>query len=443
MATTPSGGKTSKRKTPDHNTPNTACSIEDKYRAAFEHTAAATFIFDEDTTITLANAKVTELTGYSAAEIAGKLKWIDLVAPGDAERIRLYHMPGTDPGVGSPTEYELKIYDKSGEIRDVLAHVARIPDTGSTIASWVDVTERHKNEAERIRLATAAEQSYESYTITDSHGRIQYVNTAFEQMTGLSREQVVGKRIEKIFSGQKDADIFSIMRFSVASGEVWSGRITNRDTEGKVYQTETRISPIRDAAGKILHFLSIKRDISTEVQLEEQLRQAQRLQAIGTLAGGIAHDFNNILAGIMGYTEMSLAEAPKDSDLHRKLKRVMEGCYRARDLVHQILAFSRQNKQERKPVQIELIVEEALKLLRSTLPASIKILKKIETDHSVVLADPSRIHQVLMNLCTNAFHAMKSGPGELYIQLGDIRIQEDKIPSGLDLAPGTYVKLVV
>jgi CheY-like chemotaxis protein len=166
------------------------------------------------------------------------------------------------------------------------------------------------------------------------------------------------------------------------------------------------------------------------------------MEAIGTLAGGIAHDFNNILSAVIGYTEIALADMPEDTSQHRNLQEVLKAGSRAKDLVKQILTFSRQTEQELKPLQINQIVRETLKLLRASLPTTVKISQDIQSD-SAVLADPTQVHQVIMNLCTNAAHAMRTKGGQLKIDLSDVVLGGSFIEQHPYLSPGAYIKLRV
>lgn len=178
------------------------------------------------------------------------------------------------------------------------------------------------------------------------------------------------------------------------------------------------------------------RDIAT------QLSQAQKLEAIGTLAGGIAHDFNNILSIIVGYTELALVH-PTEEERKKDLGRVLAACERAKGLINQILTFCRRRDQERRPLEISLIIKEALKLMQAILPATITIHSEINSHESKVLADPTQVHQILMNLCTNAVHAMKDKGGVLRICLSEAFIEPQTRPPGTDLAPGPYIQLLV
>ncbi|MCF8039312.1 MAG: PAS domain S-box protein [Desulfohalobiaceae bacterium] len=179
-----------------------------------------------------------------------------------------------------------------------------------------------------------------------------------------------------------------------------------------------------------------------KLALEKQLQQAQKMEAIGTLAGGIAHDFNNILYPLMGFTELLKEDVSADSPLHSHIDEILQASMRARDLVKQILAFSRQGEQEYKPIRLQPILKEALKLLRASLPAKIDIQQDIQADCGLVVADPTQIHQILMNLATNAYQAMEARGGRLMVGLEQIRMEPDpKLQP--DFAPGVYVRLSV
>ncbi|MCB2149179.1 MAG: PAS domain S-box protein [Deltaproteobacteria bacterium] len=184
-------------------------------------------------------------------------------------------------------------------------------------------------------------------------------------------------------------------------------------------------------------------DLTQTKSLENQLMQAQKMQAIGTLAGGIAHDFNNMLQAIIGYTEISMKAAPDDEMLCRRLNRVLEAGNRARELIGQILTFSRQQKEEQRPVTISSIVKEVLKLIRVSTPSTITFIETIDDDAGTVMADPTRIHQLVMNLCTNAAQAMKATGGKLAVTLKPFQVDDSLKRKDIDLLPGAYVQLKI
>ncbi len=213
-----------------------------------------------------------------------------------------------------------------------------------------------------------------------------------------------------------------------------------RSRKGTVRLTEAAIHCVPTAKGKILH-VSMK-DMTTEKQLEEELRQSQKMEAIGTMAGGIAHDFNNILTAIMGYTDLALMKVKKSSPVSDALHQVLVASHRASELVRQILTFSSKEDQAKQAVQISLIIREAVQMLRSSAPKTIKICGDI-TSTALVQANPTQIHQLIVNLCTNSLHAMKEHGGTLTVSLQDISLARKKNTGGPDLPAGEYVRLLV
>ncbi len=215
--------------------------------------------------------------------------------------------------------------------------------------------------------------------------------------------------------------------------------------DGSVMWGSLNINVVRGGDGKISFFEGALQDITDSKRLRAQLDQAQKMEAIGTLAGGIAHDFNNILTPIIGYAELSLISAGEDSRLERNMKQILLSANRAKELVKRILAFSRKSGHEREPVRVGLIIGEVLDLLRSSLPATIEIRKAVEEDavQSTIMAEPAQVHQVLMNLCTNAAQAMRAKGGVLTAGLANTRIDRPEEIGAPDISPGVYLRLTV
>ncbi|MHC1727512.1 MAG: cache domain-containing protein [Syntrophobacteraceae bacterium] len=381
-----------------------------------------------------------EIVGKSVYELA-PAELADLYAEKDAD---LFSNPGCQV-------YESVVERPDNSECTVIFHKATFPgpdgSIGGLIGAIIDISERKHAEEERMRLVTAIEQSAEAVFITDTDWTIRYVNPAFEAQSGYNRNEIIGNPTSILKSDRHDRGFFEKIRENLLRGEVWSGRLINRKKDGRTYEAEVKASPVRDSSGKIINYVSIHRDITTEVRLEKELRQAQKMEAIGTLAGGIAHDFNNILTAIIGYSEIAKSKIDEGTPLSRNLDQVLKAATRARDLVKQILTFSRQAEQELRPVQVAPIVEEALKLLRSSLPSTIEIRKSIElkSEEGVVLSDSTQIHQVMMNLCANAAHAMRKRGGVLDVTLSetDITAGQKSLVTALDLEPGRYVRTTI
>ena len=306
----------------------------------------------------------------------------------------------------------------------------------------LDITERKRAEEDLRRLNFAIERAAESVLITDPDGVIQYVNPAFEKVTGYSRSEAIGRTPSLLKSGVQDHSFYENLWKTLKGGMIWSGRMTNRRKDGKLIQADSTISPLVTSAGVLTGYISLNRDITEAVKLETMLRQAQKMEAIGTLAGGIAHDFNNILSAMIGYAELARFRTT-DPQIQPYLEQILKACDRSRDLVKQILTFSRRREQEMKPMAVTPVVKEVLQLLRSSIPSTVEIRTSFETHHDTVLADPTQIHQVLMNLCTNAVHAMRDREGVLEVRLGRQLLTAQSPVFDPGLKEGPYLKMVV
>lgn len=325
----------------------------------------------------------------------------------------------------------LPVLDKNGEI-DFVVHVSR------------DVTEHLKVEAERILLATAIDQLMETVVITDVYGDIQYVNPVFERTTGYSRAEVYGKNPRILKSGQHPPEFYKTMWETLLAGDVWQGTLINKSKDEKIIEEKATISPVRDKNGNIVNFVAVKRNVSREASLERQLRQAQKMEAIGTMAGGIAHDFNNILGGILGYSEIMRQYIPKNTKALNALEQINAAALRATGLVKQILEFSRHGESEKKPIDIIPIIKEAVKMLRASIPANISIKTLFAVSSGIIVADPVQMYQIIMNLCTNAKDAMeKQKSGVLKIIITHKKGFCKDMVNHIDTVSGEYIDLEI
>jgi PAS domain S-box-containing protein len=279
--------------------------------------------------------------------------------------------------------------------------------------------------------------------ITDEKAEIVYANPAFEKITGYRQLEVLGKNPRILKSGEHDHAFYRRMWASLCSGKTWRGRIVNKKKDGRLYTEEATISPVLDSAGNIVNYVAVKRDITREQALEQQFLEAQKMEAIGTLAGGIAHDFNNILGIILANAQILEFSGAINHESRETLDQIITASKRARELVRQILAFSRRGKQEKIIMNLKPVVKETIGLLRASLPATIRLEPHIAADTGMLFADPTQMQQVLMNLCTNAAHAMEKEGGVLKIALNNTSIGENDTALEPGAAPGEYVKLSV
>ena len=299
-------------------------------------------------------------------------------------------------------------------------------------------------EQERLRLIAAIEQSGESIVITDDAGEILYVNPAFGRINDYPPLEVMGKNYFDILQGDgPDTRFKKKLGGILGKGRIWKDHLTRKKKDGTFSELDVSISPVRDQSGRITNYSIIERDVTREAVLEQHLRQQQKMEALGTLAGGIAHDFNNILMPIMINAELSLYDTPAASPIGQYLKTVLQAAQRGQEMVKQIIAFSRQKELELSPIRITPVIKETLKFLRSTVPQHIEIRENFDAESGMIMADPTQIHQVLMNLCSNAVHAMREKGGVLEVSLADVEVDAHMLAKHLDLKPGPYLKLVV
>ncbi|MGC9194346.1 MAG: PAS domain S-box protein [Syntrophobacteraceae bacterium] len=414
---------------------------EKRYRSVVENIQDIFYRTDKNGVITMISPSAAQIYGAPCEDIIGKsvdLFWVS--ASERAKMVKKLH------GEGIVRDYEATLVRNDGS-RFYASFTSSLlkDDQGGLLGDEGiirDITERKRGEEERLRLAMAVEQAAEGIMITDAYWRIEYANPAFQRITGYAGEQILG-RYAWFFKDEKDDKALDLeLSAALRKGEAWSGRMTNKKKDGALYDADVSVSAILDGSGDVRNYVVLHRDISRELLLEKELRQAQKMEALGTLAGGIAHDFNNILGAISGYTELAKLELGEQNPVRSKLAEVLKATLRAKELVQQILVFSRRSEQKKMPLPLRRILEEAMLILRPSLPSTIEIKTDVSSKNAV-LADSTQMHQVLMNLCTNAAHAMQDKGGVLEVRLADITMEtEVSTPSG-NLPPGPYVELRV
>jgi PAS domain S-box-containing protein len=319
----------------------------------------------------------------------------------------------------------------------------------------LDITARKQAEKalklseEKFSKAFQASPVWVSIT-TVNEGRFLEVNDTFSKISGFTREEAVGRTSFDLgfwIDPEPEKDRTSALKIFRKQGYFRNLEMKMRFKDGEDHFMLWSADPIEFEDQEC--FINVLMEITErklmeadKAALESRLRQAQKMEAIGTLAGGIAHDFNNILSAVLGYTELALNDVEKGTDIYHNLQEVFRAGERSKDLVKQILAFSRQAEQDRKPIQVKLIAKEAIKFLRASLPTTIEIHQDLRSS-SLVIADPTQIHQVIMNLCTNAEYAMRKKGGVLEVSLADVHLETDFAAKYPELKPGAYLELTV
>jgi PAS domain S-box-containing protein len=356
-------------------------------------------------------------------------------------------------------ELEFKMQHKKGNWVDILSRsnvvFAEEGKAVRVVGTHVDISERKKAEEELSGQKKLFETMFntipDGVVITNTNREIQLANIGMEDTFGYKPDEILGKSTEMLYAKKDNFHQTGVALFGEKSQEQDGRYITYyQNNNGLEFPGETFGAKLFDKKNRWLGNLGIIRDITERLRQEEegkmlqkQLSQAQKMEAIGTLAGGIAHDFNNILSAIVGYTEMARDDSPSESSVATDLDNVLEASTRAVGLVKQILSFSRQDETEYILLQPASIVTKAVTLLRPSLPTTIEISQDIDTKTGLIFGDPTQIHQILINLCTNAFHAMEDTGGRLDLSLKEIDLCREDFTPDLPLAPGTFIQLSV
>ena len=418
---------------------------EEQFRAMFEVASIGMAQADPHTGRWLrVNQKMCEITGYSATEML-QLCVPEITHPED----RASDWEAFQRVVrGEAPDYrmEKRYLRKDGKVAWVNVNVTIIRDAAGrptrTMAAIENITARKQAEEERMRLVTAMEQSAESIMITDTHGTLLYVNPAFENISGYSRQEVIGKNPRLLKSGKQDAVLYQHMWETLTHGETWRGRFVNRRKDGSFYEEDATITPVRDAAGNVVNYVAIKLDVTREVELENQLRQAQKMEAIGQLAGGVAHDFNNILGAMMMQTELTAMTENMPAEAEEGLREIRASAERAANLTRQLLLFSRRQVMQARDLDLNEVVTSLAKMLRRIIGEDVRLQLHLHSAPLMTHADAGMLDQLLMNLAVNARDAMSSG-GRLVIETSAKTVDEFIARSHPDATPGQYVCLSI
>jgi len=407
------------------------------YRGLYEGSADGIILSDDNGVIVDVNRRFSEIYGYEPDTVRGT-KVVDLVHPDDLKRVPFRYQSVLS---GESVRIERRVRKQDGNYLFVDIH-AKLVAENLVQAVHRDVTRlKLAEEAERL-LVTAVEQSVESILVTDRDGNIKYVNPAFVRISGYSRDEVIGKKPRLLKSEAHDKPFYEKMLAAIKKGEAWKGRITSRRKDGTLYHEDVTISPVRDATGQIVNYVDLGHDVTQQVGLEQQLFQAQKMEAIGTLAGGLAHDFNNLLTVIFGFAQMLLMDRRQGDPDYDDLRRIAQAAQNGADLVKRILTFSRKAETRVQPVDLNHEVHRAGKLLDRTFPKMITSRQLLEDGLKRINADPGQIEQVLLNLAVNARDAMPEG-GKIIIETRNVTLDDEYCSTHMEAKPGPHILLRV
>jgi PAS domain S-box-containing protein len=344
----------------------------------------------------------------------------------------------------SVLEGDIPVRRKDGSIfwTEITASPVTISGKKYLLGNFRDVTDRRKADEAVTHLGLAVDQAAEAIVITDTKGTIQYVNPAFERSTGYSREEAVGKNPGVLRSGKHDEAFYRGLWDTLTRGDVWTGHFINRKKDGSLFEEDATISPLRDSSGKIVNYVASKRDVTEMVSLERQVRTAQKMEAVGTLAGGIAHDFNNSLTGIFGFGELLRMRMAGDEQALHDLDEILRCAERAATLTRQLLAFARRQVIEPVNLDLSVLVADLMMLIGKVVGEHIEAKTSPGKDVPTIHADRGQIEQVVMNLCLNARDAMPNG-GRLVVETEDVYLEEEHVRQNPYMKTGRYALLTV
>ncbi len=381
---------------------------------------------------------------------------LDRIVPEDHPGMTIFLGRLQDPAGDGRAEHEFRLLLANGGVRwlRIQAQTWFGPHEGlhrpvRTIGTVVDISGRKAAESalrasiqENSDLRTALDQ-HALVAITNPLGRISFVNDKFCAVSRYERVELLGQDHRLINSGHHSKEFFRDLWSTISAGRVWQGDIRNRAKDGSFFWVATTIVPFLDERGIPSRYMAIRADITERKRAEDQLRQAQKLESIGTLAGGIAHDFNNILSAILGNAELARMDLDPRHEAYGCLEEIRKAGQRAKVLVQQILAFGRRQPSEQKVVPLGPLIEEMARLLRATLPAGVDLHLELEPGTPSVLGDANQLHQALLNLCTNAWHSLEDEPGTISIRVGSCTLDPPAAAALPGTRPGRHVRVSV
>lgn len=402
------------------------------------------FLKDKDLKLLTVNKAYADFVELPVDEILGKTDY-ELYTREQADLFNEEEKEVLEDGI-SINDVEKIITTRSGKERWV--SVSKIPLRDSRggiiglVGFFLDVTKEKVTKVEKDLLVTAIDQASETVVITNTDGIIQYVNPAFETTSGYDLMEILGQNLNILKSDKCDEAFYKGVWDFLKTGKIWKGHFVSRKKDGAFYEEEATISPVRNSDGEISNYVVVKRDVTQELVLEEQLLQSQKMEAMGRLAGGVAHDFNNFLAAILGYSDILLASLPENDPNRNSVEEIKKSGKRASALTKQLLAFCRRQMIKPKSLSINNVILDMGKMLQQLVGENVKLNFNLAAELYEIMADPSQIEQIIMNLAVNSKDAMPEG-GQLTVETSNINLTERHETGDFQTPPGEYVKLSV
>ncbi len=414
---------------------------EEKYRNVVER-ASDGIVIIQDGKIVFTNNSLREMTRQKGGLAIGT-PFNQFIHPSDLPRVADYYrrrMLGADV----PQVYETLLMAADGTTihAELNAALTTFEGKPADLVFIRDIGARKVFEAERAQLVMAVEQTTDAVVIADLEGNIRYVNPAFERITGYSRSEALGKNPRLLKSGKQDTAVYNVMWSALSKGQAWRGRFHNKRKDGTIFTCDTIITPTRDENGTVINYVSVQRDVTRELQMEEQYLQAQKMESIGRLAGGIAHDFNNIMTAVLGFGSMILDQLGENHPLRHAVEQIVSAGERATNLTRQLLTFSRKQMVEVRILDPNAVIVEMNQLLRRALGEDIELITLLDDEAGCVKMDAGLLQQVVMNLAINARDAMARG-GQLTIRTSRSVLDEKYCATRLNVQPGEYLQLSI
>ena len=415
---------------------------EARFQSLVEQSLVGIFMLQNEV-FTYVNPKLGQIFGYRQDELTESKSLLDLVARDDQIRVITQFLRPLQEESGSLHFYFRGRRSDSTSIElEMNGTKTQLNGKPAIIGTLLDITERKRAEEQLSKLWQAVEQSPVSVVITDLMGRIEYVNPRFAEVSGYSEAELVGQNPRILKSGSMDHDFYQNLWQTISSGREWHGELHNKKKNGELFWESGSIKAVKNSEGRITHFVAVKEDVTQRKQSFDQLRQVQKMEAIGQLAGGIAHDFNNLLTIINGYSTLLIRGLESGSPMRKEAEQILRAGERAADLTRQLLSFSRRQILEPKVLNINVQVRSVEKMLKRLIGEHIELVTRLSDDIGFIKIDPGQIEQIIMNLVVNARDASETG-GEIAIETCNCDLDETFSGQHPGSVTGSYVRVTV